>query len=59
MNIIKAFVTITVSLGRCNESCNAFDELSNKICVPREREDVKLNFFNMITRTKEWKILTK
>ena len=53
MNIIKAFVTITVSLGRCNESCNAFDELSNKICVPREREDVKLNFFNMITRIKE------
>ena len=38
-----------VSLDRCNESCNTFDDLSSRICVENKIEDVNLNVFNMIT----------
>ena len=38
-----------ISLDKCNESCNAADYLSTKICVPRKRKDVNVKVFNMIT----------
>ena len=48
-----------LSLNRCNGSCNTFDELSSRICVSSETEDVYLNVFNMITKINESKTLTK
>ena len=39
--------------------CNTLNDLSNRVCVPNKTEDLNLNVFNMITRTNEWKILTK
>ena len=38
-----------VNLNRCAGSCNTVDDLSNKMCVPNEREDLDLHIFNMIT----------
>ena len=40
-------------------SCNTLNDLSNKVCVPNKTEDLNLSVFNMITRIKESKTLTK
>ena len=48
-----------VSLGKCNGSCNAIDDLSTKICVPSETKDVNVKVFRMITRVNEVKSLVK
>ena len=48
-----------VKLDRCVGSCNALNDLSNKVCVPNKTEDLNLILFNMITRINESKILTK
>ena len=48
-----------VSLGKCNGSCNAIDDLSTKICVPSETKDVNVKVFRMITRINEVKSLVK
>ena len=44
-----------VNLNRCAGSCNTVDDLSNKMCVPNEREDLDLHIFNMITVINESK----
>ena len=36
-------------------SCNSLNDLSNKVCVPNEAEDLNLNVFNMITGMNESK----
>ena len=48
-----------ISLDKCNESCNAVDDLSAKIYVPNKTKDVNLKVFNMITRINEPKTLVK
>ena len=48
-----------VNLDRCVEICNTLNDLSNKVCVPNEIEDLNLSVFNMITRINKSKILTK
>ena len=53
------YYPLMVSLNRCNGSCNTHDDLSSRIWVPKETEDVNLSGFNMITRTNESKTLTK
>ena len=53
------YYPVMVSLNRCNGSCNTHDDLSSRIWVPKETEDVNLSGFNMITRTNESKTLTK
>ena len=37
-----------VKLGRCVRSCDTLNDLSNKICVPNQTEDVFLSMFNMV-----------
>ena len=39
-----------ISLDKCQGSCNAVDDLSTKISVPSETNDVNLKVFNMIKR---------
>ena len=48
-----------VNLDRCNGSCNTLNDLSSKICVPGNTEDVNLNVFNIVTRINESKSLIK
>ena len=57
MNTLKDY--ITQRLHRCVRSCNAPNDLSNKVCVPNKTEDLNLSVFNMITRINESKTLTK
>ena len=53
------YYPFAVILGRCIGSCNSLTDLSNKICVPNETEDLNLGLFNMVTRINESKTLTK
>ena len=39
-----------ISLDKCKGSCNAVDDLSTKISVPSETNDVNVKVFNMINR---------
>ena len=48
-----------VSLCRCNGSCNAFYDLSGKICVPNKTKDVNVKVLNMIARINESKTLVR
>ena len=48
-----------IKLDRCFGSCNIFNDLSNKVCVPNKAEDLNLSIFNMITGINESKTLTK
>ena len=61
MNTLKNFTTIhfPVKLDRCVGSCNTFNDLSNKLCVPNKTEDLNLIVFSMITGINESKTLTK
>ena len=45
-----------IRLDKCNGSY-AVNDLSTKICVPSEAEDVNIKVFNMITRVNEVKTL--
>ena len=42
-----------VSLDRCIGSCNTFNGLFNKVCVPNKTKGSNLCFFNMITGQNE------
>ena len=46
-----------VKLDKCVWCCNTINDLSNRICVPNEIEDLNLTVFNMITETNESKTL--
>ena len=54
------YYLFTVILDKCSKSCNAADNLSRKVCVPRKTKDVSGNAFNITTRinedTKLWNI---
>ena len=49
----------SVKLDRCAGSCNIFNDLSNKVCIPNKTEDLNLSVFNISTGIKKSKILTK
>ena len=53
------YYPFAVNLDRCAGVCSTLDELSNKVCAPNETEDLNLHVFNMTTRTKESRTLTK
>ena len=53
------YYPFSVKLDRCVGSCNALNDLSNKVCVPNKTEDLNLSVFNMITGINESKTLTK
>ena len=48
-----------VNLDRFAGSCNTFDDLSNKVCVPNQTEDLNLHVFDIITGINESRTLTK
>ena len=50
---------LAVNLDRCRQSCNALNDISNRICGPSKTEGLNLNVFNMITEINESKKLTK
>ena len=46
-------------LDRFVGSCNALNDLSNKVCIPNKTEDLNLSLFNMIKGINESKTLAK
>ena len=48
-----------VNLGRCVGSYDTLNDLSNRVCVPNETKDSKLNVYGIITGKNGSKILTK
>ena len=48
-----------VKSRRCVASCNIFNDLFSKVCVPNKTEDLNLSVFNMITGINESKTLAK
>ena len=52
------YYPFAVKLGRCVRSCNTLNDLSIKIYVPNETEDLNLKEFNMITGINELKTVT-
>ena len=46
-----------VNLDKCTRSCNTLDDLSSKICVSNQIENVDLSVSNMLTRMKKSKPL--
>ena len=53
------YYRFAVKLDKCVGSCNTFNDLSNKVCVPNKTENLNLSMSNMITVMNESKILTK
>ena len=53
------YYPFAVKLNRCAGSCNAFNDLSSKVCVPNKTEDLNIHVFNLITKKNESKLLTK
>ena len=53
------YYPFVANLDKCVGSCHTVDDLSNKLCVPNETEDLNLSVFNMITEINEPKTLKK
>ena len=53
------YYAFSIKLDGCVGSCNTFNDLSNKVCIPNKTEDLSLSVFNMITGINESKKLTK
>ena len=43
------YYPFVVNLNRSAGSCSTFDDLSIRVCVPNETEDLKLHVSNMLT----------
>ena len=52
-------LSFTVKLDCCVERFNTLNDLSNKVCVPNNTEDLNLSVFNIVTGINELKTLTK
>ena len=46
-------------LDRCVGSCNTLNDLSNKVCISNQTEDLNLSVLNMIARINKSETLTK
>ena len=53
------YYPFAVKLDRFVGSCNTLNDLSNKLCIPNNSEDLNRSGFNMITGINESKTLTK
>ena len=60
------YYLFTLSLGRCNERCNSFDDLfamifdlSDRLCVPNKTKKVNVKMFCIIKGMNESKTLIK
>ena len=56
---VLCYYPFVVNLDRCMTSCNAYNDLSNRLCVSNKTGDSDLNVFNTITGIRESKVLTK
>ena len=54
MNTVKNLTTIQflVKLDRCIGSCNALNDLSNKLCIPNKTKDLNLSIWKHDYRNK-------
>ena len=53
------YYQFSVKLNKSFRRCNSINDLSNKVCAPNKREDLKLRVFNVITGINESKTLAK
>ena len=53
------YYPFAVKLGKCVGRFNTLHDLSNKVCVPNEKENLNLIVFNMITGINALTTLTK
>ena len=53
------YYSFLVKLDRFVGSCNTLNDLSNKLCIPNNSEDINLSGFNMIKDINESKTLKK
>ena len=56
---ILHYCPFTVKLDKCVGSCNTLNDLSNKVYLPNEMEDLNLTVCKMIAEINESKTLTK
>ena len=57
LNLVEVnYYSFIISLDEYNGSCNAFNDLSTKICVPIKTKDINVN---VITRTNEIETFVK
>ena len=62
INTIKNYTTLYlnlnwVKLDKCVGSCNTLNNLSKRICVSDNAEDLNIQVFDMITKKNESKII--
>ena len=50
--LLLRYYSFAVNLNRFFGSCNTLNDISNKICVPNQTEDLNLNVFKLITGIK-------
>ena len=43
------YYPFTVKFDKCDRSCNTLNDLSTKVCAPKETKDLNVDVFNMIT----------
>ena len=51
------YYPFAVNLDRCVKSCNTFNDLSNKVCITNNTEDLILSVFKLITEINDSKTL--
>ena len=60
LNPVKLkYYSFMINLDKFNRSCNAFDNLSTKICVSNKMKSVNVKIFNIITKIIVAKTLVK
>ena len=58
-NHIELNYPFMISVDRFFGNCNVADDLSMKICVPSETNDISIRLFDIVTRINETKTLVK
>ena len=53
------YYPFAVKLDKCVGSCNALNDLSNKVCAPNKTGDLNIHVFNIIAEKSESKISAK
>ena len=51
------YFPLALNVDRCFGTCNILNDLSNKVCIPNETEDLNLNVFKIIPGVNESKTL--
>ena len=60
MNLVElTYYSFMISLGECTGCTGSFIVLSPKICLPKQRIDINVKTFKMITNKYEAKAMTE